>query len=113
MLCLNVDDPGWDDARGYLFDEATATLYFPVAKKYLVADPSRFRALIWCQPRVIVEGELHPATSDADTNLQLRLAERAGMDAEKARYMLVDERTKKARRTRYKLTLRNVLPAER
>lgn len=112
MLCLNVNDPGWDDARGYLFDDATATMYFPVAKKYLVTDPSRFQVLIWCQPRVIVQGELHPATSDDDTKVQLRLAEGAGMDVEKARFMLLDQRTKKARKTCYKLAIRDVAQAE-
>jgi hypothetical protein len=34
-LCLQVDDPSWEDARRYLFDESAMTLYFPVAKKYL------------------------------------------------------------------------------
>jgi len=29
MLCLNVDEPSWDNARGYLFDAKSRTLYFP------------------------------------------------------------------------------------
>jgi|GEM_PF-5977112 len=33
MLCLNVDEPSWDNARGYLFDAKSRTLYFPVDKK--------------------------------------------------------------------------------
>jgi len=32
-LCLNVGDPGWDDARGYLYDPDAQALYFPIAKK--------------------------------------------------------------------------------
>lgn len=102
MLCLNVKDPGWDDARGYLFDDDTATLYFPIAKKYLPEDPRRCRVLIWSQPRVLVTGQLRPATSDEDTALQLALAEKRGIDPEKARLMLLDQRSKKARKTRYK-----------
>ena len=45
-LCLQVDDPGWENARGYLFDEPTMTLYFPVAKKYLALPLSRYEVLI-------------------------------------------------------------------
>jgi hypothetical protein len=63
-LCLNVDAPGWDDARGYLFDEATATLYFPVSKKYLPESGEGFRVLIWSQPRVVVTGDLHPVGAE-------------------------------------------------
>ena len=55
----------------------------------------RFEALIWSQPRVIVEGELRPATTEQDVRTQLSLAERKGIDAVKARYMVFDSRTKK------------------
>lgn len=108
ILCLNVGDPGWDDARGYSFDGYTGMMYFPVAKKYLVGDLSRFQVLIWSQPRVIVEGELRPATTEQDVRTQLSLAERKGIDAVKARYMVFDSRTKKPRRTLYKLVIREV-----
>jgi hypothetical protein len=107
-LCLSVEDPGWDNARGYLFEESRATLYFPVSRKYQPAQPEGFRVLIWSRPRVIVTGDLHPATSEEDVRIQLFLAEEKGMEPEKARYMLVDQRTNKPRATRHKLLIRNL-----
>jgi len=103
-LCLNVDNPGWDDARGYLFHDATSTLYFPVPKKYLPENGHGFRVLIWSQPRVLVTGVLSPATSDGDLAIQLTLAER-DIGPEKARYMLLNQRTNRPRRTRHKLVI--------
>jgi hypothetical protein len=111
-LCLQVDDPGWENARGYLFDESRMTLYFPVAKKYLKPPLSRYEVLILSQPEVVVRGELQPATSEEDTATQLSLARAAGLDANKARYMLLDQRTQKARRTRYKLIVRDIARAD-
>ncbi len=108
-LCLNVEDPGWDDARGYLFDEQTSSLYFPVSKRYLPANPECYRVLVTSQPRVLVTGDLTPATSEDDTAVQLALAEASGLAPDKARYMLLDQRTKKARRTRYKLRIRELI----
>ena len=32
-LCLDVSNPGWNSARGYLFDEGSTTLYFPVVQE--------------------------------------------------------------------------------
>jgi hypothetical protein len=91
-LCLNPEDPGWDNARGYLFDESSMALYFPVSQKYRPLQPEGFRVLIWSQPRVVVTGDLQP---------------------EKARYMLVDQRTNKPRRTRFKLLIRDLAIAQR
>jgi hypothetical protein len=55
MLCLDVANPGWDNARGYVFDPGADVLYFPVSKKYLDGrDLDRHEVLIWGQPRVIV-----------------------------------------------------------
>jgi hypothetical protein len=102
-LCLQVDDPSWENARGYLFDERAMTLYFPVAKKYLTPPLDQYEVLIWSQPRVVVRGDLQPATSEEDTATQLSLATATGLDANAAGYMLLDQRTQKARRTRYKL----------
>jgi hypothetical protein len=110
-LCLNVEDPGWDDARGYLFDETSATLYFLVSKKHLPSQPEGFRVLILSKPRVIVTGDLHPASSDDDSAIQLSLAEAAGMEPGEAHYMLFDQRTKKPRRTRNKLLVRDLAVA--
>ena len=107
-LCLEVDDPGWEDARGYLFNESTMTLYFPVAKKYLTRPLSHFEVLIWGRPQVLVRGELQAATSEEDTATQLALARAAGLDEDKARYMLLDQRTQKVRRTRHKLVVREI-----
>jgi hypothetical protein len=111
-LCLRVDDPGWENARGYLFDQSAMTLYFPVAKKYLTPPLSQYEVLIWSQPRVVVRGELQPATSEEDTATQLSLARAAGLDANTARYMLLDQRTQKARKTRYKLIVRAIAMAD-
>jgi hypothetical protein len=111
-LCLQVDDPGWENARGYLFDEPAMTLYFPVAKKYLTFPLAQYEVIIWSQPRVVVRGELQPATSEEDTATQLSLARAAGFDADKASYMLLDQRTQKARRTRYKLIVRDIARAD-
>jgi len=111
-LCLNVDDPGWDDARGYLFDESSATLYFPVSRKYRPAQPEGFRVLIWSQPRVVVTGDLLPAGTDDEFAIQLSLVVRAGMKSEKARYMLLDQRTDRPRQTRFKLLIRDLAVAQ-
>jgi hypothetical protein len=111
-LCLQVDDPGWEDARGYLFDESAMTLYFPVAKNYLTAPLSCYEVLIWSRPRVLVRGELQSARSDEDTATQLSLARASGLDDDAARYMLLDQRTQKARRTRYKLVVRDIALAD-
>jgi hypothetical protein len=43
-----------------------------------------------------------------DTALQFSLAEQAGMTRDKAELMLLDKRTRKARRTRYKLVVREM-----
>jgi hypothetical protein len=107
-LCLNVDDPGWDDARGYLFDETTGSLYLPVSKKHLNRDLASFQVLLWSQPRILVTGELLPASSEHDIDVQLALASQAGMPPEKARYMLLDQRSMKPRKTRFKLVMRDL-----
>lgn len=112
VLCLNVGNPGWDDARGYLFDESTTTLYFAVSKKYLPEDLNDFRVLTWRKPRVLVTGDLLPATSDDDFTIQLALARKSRMEEEKARYMLLDQRTKRPRRSRYKLRIRELSAIE-
>lgn len=110
-LNLDLANPGWDDYRGYLFDEDSATLYFPVAKKYLTGDLSKFRVLIASRPPVVVEGELSTAGEADDVVIQLRLAHESGMEAEKARFMVLKRRTQTARRTRYKLAVRQVFVA--
>ena len=112
-LCLDVESPGWDDARAYLFEEAGATLYFPVAKKYLTGDLGAFRVLIWSEPRVLAVGELHPATSDRDLGIQMALAGRSGIPLNDPRYMLLDQRTKGVRKTRHRLVLRELSLAAR
>jgi hypothetical protein len=112
ILCLRVNDPSWEEARGYLFDESAMTLYFPVAKKYLRSPLSHYEVLIWSPTTVIVRGELEPATSEEDTAAQLSLALASGLDEDKARYMLLDQRTQKARTTRYKLIIREIARAD-
>lgn len=112
-LCLNVESPGWDDARAYLFENARATLYFPVARKYLTDDLASFRVLIWSEPRVLAIGELHPATSDQDLEIQMALAGQSGLQLHEAEYMLLDQRTKGVRKTRHRLVLRELSLAVR
>jgi hypothetical protein len=90
-----------EDARGYLFDESAMTLYFPVATKDLTPPLPRYDVLILSQPRVVVRGELQPAASEEDNATQMSLPRGTGLDAEAAGYMLFDQRTQKARRTRY------------
>jgi hypothetical protein len=107
-LCLDVSSPGWDDARGYLLDDESQVLYFPVSKKYLPEDMTKCRVLIWNQPRVIVTGKLSPATSDGDAEKQLALAAAAGFDPDKARSMLLDQRTGRVRRIRFKLSIDSI-----
>jgi len=68
--------------------------------------------LIWSQPKVVVRGELQPATSEKDTATQLSLARASGLDEGEARYMLLDQRTQNARRTRYKLIVRDIALAD-
>ena len=107
-LCLSLEDPGWENARGYLFSEPTMTLYFPVAKQYLTGSLSQYEVLIMGDPKVVVRGELQSATSEEDVEVQMALAHATGMDADEARYMLLDQRTRKARRTRYKLLIEDL-----
>lgn len=102
-LSLNVADPSWDNAKGYLFDEHNGTLYFPVEKKHLPANHLNVGVLIRGQNKVLVTGELHPATSEYDKKTQLDLAKAGGMETSKAHAMLLDQRTGKARKLRYKL----------
>jgi len=112
-LCLDVKDPGWDNARGYLFDSASNALYFPVSKKYL-DDRSldRYEVLIWSQPRVLVVGRLSPATSDEDAEVQGKLAAAQGMEPDKIDYVLFDQRHHKPRKNRHKLLIETVRAAE-
>lgn len=108
MLCLDIAKPSWDNARGYWLDEARSTLYFPVAAKRYLADRdlSHYSVLIWSEPLVLVEGELMPATSETDTAIQFELADAAGVAEDDARYIILDQRTRRARRTSYKLQIR-------
>jgi hypothetical protein len=110
-LCLNVENPGWDDARGYLIDKVAPILYFPVSKTYLPANPHEARVLIWSQPRLIVQGSLLQATSDDDGQNQLRLALDQGLDEVKARSMIFDSRTGRPRKTRHKLVAERICVA--
>src|SRR5262249_53159606 len=101
-LCLDVEDSGWDGARGYLFDSASNTLYFPVSKKYLDGRGiDRYEVLIWSQPRVLVVGRLSPATSDQDVQVQSKLAAVRGMEPDKIDYLLFDQRHHKPRKNRH------------
>lgn len=105
-LCLNVANPGWDDARGYLFDPVTNTLYFPVSRKYLDGrDLSRYSVLIWSQPRVLAVGRLTPATSASDIDTVQHLAAAGGLDPAKIDRLLFDQRHHNPRKNRHKLEL--------
>jgi hypothetical protein len=105
-LCLDVEDPGWDNARGYLFDTNSNALYFPVSKKYLHGRTlSRYEVLIWSLPRVIAAGRLLPATSDEDATVQAKLAAAQGMNPGEIDYLLFDQRHHKPRANRHKLLI--------
>jgi len=106
LLCLDVARPAWGNARGYLFDEPTMTLYFPIAKKYLTGrDLAGYEVLVWGQPRVLLQGELHAAASTEDQDRQRTLALARGLATEKVDYLLLDQRSHRPRKTRHKLTV--------
>jgi len=112
ILCLEVQNPGWDNARGYLFDSGTRTMFFPVAKKYLEGrDLERYEVLIWSQPRIIVIGRLSDAASDEDSRIQTELALAADFSAAQIKLMLFDARNHKPRKNRYKLVLEKLREA--
>lgn len=114
MLCLNVKDPGWENARGYFFDTDSLMLYFSVSGKYLDhRSLDRYEVLIWSQPRVLVTGRLSPAISDEDMELQAKLAAAQGMEPGKIDYMLFDQRNHKPRRNHYKLLIESAREATR
>jgi hypothetical protein len=108
MLHLNVDNPGWDDARGYLLAPSGPILYFPMAKKYFPDNPIEMRVLIRSSPRIIAQGALTVAASQHDAEWQFELAMRQGMKEGNARYMIFDKRTGKPRNTRYKLLVAKI-----
>jgi hypothetical protein len=106
LLCLDVEHPGWDSARGYLLDSAANTLYFPVSRKYLQGRSlDRFEVLIWSQPRVLVVGRLPSATSDHDAQVAAELAAARGMEPDQIDYLLFDQRNRKPRKNRHKLLI--------
>jgi hypothetical protein len=112
ILCLDVENPGWDNARGYLFEHRTRTLYFPVAKKYLERrDLERYEVLVWSQPRVIAIGRLSAATSDEDARIQTELAGATDLNAAQIKLMLFDGRNNRPRKNRYKFVLESLREA--
>lgn len=107
-LHLCVDNPGWDDYRGYLVENDALVLYFPVAKKWMPADTGAMQVLIPGPPRLLLRGTLLDARSDMDGSRQLMLALEQGLEEEKARYMIFDKRTGKPRSTRRKLIVERI-----
>ena len=108
-LCLDVKNPRWENARGYLFDSRTRTMYFPVAKKYLEGrDLAHYEVLIWSQPHVIATGRLLPASSDEDVQTDAELARARGWNPADIKLMLFDRRTNKPRKNRYKLIVESL-----
>jgi len=103
-LCLDIASPGWDGARGYLFDPEAMTLYFPVSPKYLHGrDLNQYEVLIWSRPRVLMTGRLSPATSPSDIERQRELATGDGLDGARIEVLLFDQRHHKPRKNRHKL----------
>ena len=112
ILCLEVENPGWDNARGYLFDSGTRTMFFPVAKRYLERrDLERYEVLVWSQPRIIALGRLSAATSDEDSRIQIELARATDLNAVQIKLMLFNGRNNKPRKNRYKLVLETLREA--
>jgi len=105
-LCLNVGNPGWEDARGYTVDPESLTMYFPVSKKYLDGrDLDAYSVLIWSNPRVIATGRLSSAANEADAASQYRALVSRGWEPDKAAYSLYDARSHKPRKNRFKLLI--------
>ncbi len=106
LLCLDTSNPGWDNARGYLFDTGSGELYFPVSARYLHDRKlDHYEVLIWSHPRLLVAGPLSSATSDLDVQLQADLASARGMAPDKIDIMLFDQRNHKPRKHRHKLVI--------
>ena len=106
VLCLDVENPGWDNARGFLFDSSAQTMFFPVAKKYLEGrDLERYEVLVLSRPRMIAMGRLSPATSDEEARIQAELARGTDLNADQIKLMLFDGRNGKPRKNRYRLVL--------
>ena len=103
-LVLRAARPGWDDARGYVFEADRPLLHFKVDKANLAAQPAdAFEVLVWSKPRVLVVGTLAPASpEDIDRHLALLLAR--GWEESQARYALFDGRSKKPRPNNHVLT---------
>jgi hypothetical protein len=108
-LCLDVEKPRWENARGYLYDRRTRTMYFPVAKKYLEGrDLGHYQVLIWSQPAVIAVGRLSPANPDEDVRTEIELARARDWNPAEIRMMLFDRRSNKPRKNRYKLVVESL-----
>ena len=108
-LCLDVENPRWENARGYLFDSRTRTMYFPVAKKYLEGrDLGHYQVLIWSQPPVIAVGRLSPANSEEDVRTKIELALARNWNPADIKMMLFDRRSNKPRKNRYKLVVESL-----
>ncbi len=106
VLCLDVENPGWDNARGFLFDSGARTMFFPVAKKFLEGrDLERYEVLVLSRPRMIAMGRLSPAASDEDARTQAELARGTDLNADQIKLMLFDGRNGKPRKNRYRLVL--------
>jgi len=75
-------------------------------------DLEHFSVRIMSRPRLVVTGELHQANSEEEGAKQVALAEARGMPSEKARYMVLDQRTGRPRRTRHKLLIRDIRSAD-
>jgi hypothetical protein len=109
LLCLDVSNPAWDNARGYLFDTGSGQLYFPVSARYLQERRlDHYEVLIWSRPRLLVTGRLCSATSDQDMQVQVELASARGMTSDKIDVLLFEQRHHKPRRNRHKLVIESV-----
>jgi hypothetical protein len=109
LLCLDTSNPGWDNARGYLFETGSGELCFPVSARYLQGRRvDHYEVLIWSHPRLLVAGPLSNATSDRDMQLQADLASARGIAPDKIDLMLFDQRNHKPRKNRYKLVIKSV-----
>ena len=108
-LCLNVGDPGWGDARGYVADPASLTMYFPVSKEFLDGrNLDEYSVLLWSEPRVVVTGSLAPAASPEDADVRFRLLIEQGWEHDKADQVVYDRRGHRPRRNSYKLRIRSL-----
>lgn len=112
ILSLDIENPGWENSRGYCYDNKLHTLYFKVQNTYLKGkDLKNFRIRIdGSGYRVaVISGELSSASNKHDTETVFEIQKNIdGWDEQKAKYALYDAKTGKPRKNNYKLRITGI-----